>query len=70
MVGNIKIFKNCLKLKYSNLLWNCDELDNVETGVDEDGASEVSLQHLVSLLAVSLLYVSVSEGQEKLLAVF
>ena len=70
MVGNIKIFKNYLKLKYLNLLWNRDELDNVETGVDEDGASEVSLQHLVSLLAVSLLYVSVSEGQEKLLAVF
>ena len=70
MVGNIKIFKNYLKLKYLNLLWNRDELDNVETGVDEDGASEVSLQHLVSLLAVSLLYVSVSEGQEELLAVF
>ena len=70
MVGNIIIFKNYLKLKYLNLLWNRDELDNVETGVDEDGASEVSLQHLVSLLAVSLLYVSVSEGQEELLAVF
>jgi hypothetical protein len=39
-----------------NLPWDGDKLEDVEADVDEDCADEIGLQHLVSLLAVSLLY--------------
>jgi hypothetical protein len=38
-----------------NLPWYGDELEDVEADIDEDCADEIGLQHLVSLLAVSLL---------------
>ena len=38
-----------------NLLWYSNHLEDIEADVDEDWAGEVSLQHLISLFAVSLL---------------
>ncbi len=37
------------------LPWYGDKLEDVEADIDEDCADEIGLQHLVSLLAVSLL---------------
>ena len=42
-------------MNMGNLLWYSNHLEDIEADVDEDWAGEVSLQHLVSLLAVSLL---------------
>ena len=38
-----------------HLLWYCDQLDNVEAGVNEYGTNEVSFQHLIPLFAVTVL---------------
>ena len=38
-----------------HLLWDCYELNDVQTDEDEDGACKVSFQHLVPLLAVPFL---------------